>query len=319
MPKVSVVVPVYGVEKYIERCARSLFDQTLDDIEYLFIDDCTPDGSIEVLKQVLEDYPQRKPQVFIHRMTQNSGQARVREWGSLNAKGEYIIHCDSDDYVDVNMYKTMYDKAIEGNYDMVICDYKTVSDGVSTDHHHLLPETEHDRIAKILTGLFPSYMWNKMVKRCFYQSPDIVWPTGNMWEDMATMVQVMQMTNKVGYVPMPLYNYEIRSTSIIGKKDKQSILRKWNDVSSNVKLIVQNVSPIEYHDEIVVLKYKAKAHILPVISSDNDMLTLYSNSYKGLERSMFQNKYISKKVALKEFLITNRLTQKIFLSFFSQK
>ena len=68
MPKVSVIVPVYGVEIYIERCARSLFEQTLDDIEYLFIDDCTPDRSIEILKQVLEDYPQRKTQTIIHRM-----------------------------------------------------------------------------------------------------------------------------------------------------------------------------------------------------------------------------------------------------------
>ena len=62
MPKVSVIIPVYGVEKYIERCARSLFKQTLDDIEYLFIDDCTPDDSVDVLRNVLEEYPNRKSQ-----------------------------------------------------------------------------------------------------------------------------------------------------------------------------------------------------------------------------------------------------------------
>ncbi len=105
MPKVSVIIPVYGVEKYIERCARSLFEQTLDDIEYLFIDDCTPDKSIEMLKQVLEDYPHRKPQVVIHRMEQNSGQAAVRKWGMQNAIGDYVIHCDSDDWVELTMYE----------------------------------------------------------------------------------------------------------------------------------------------------------------------------------------------------------------------
>ena len=82
MPKVSVIIPVYGVEKYIERCARSLFEQTLDDIEYLFIDDCTPDKSVDILKHVLEEYPQRKSQVVIHRMEKNSGQAAVRKWGT---------------------------------------------------------------------------------------------------------------------------------------------------------------------------------------------------------------------------------------------
>ena len=107
MPKVSVIIPVYGVEKYIERCARSLFEQTLDDIEYLFIDDCTPDRSVEILKQVLDEYPHRKNQVIIHRMEKNSGQAAVRKWGMLNVAGEYVIHCDSDDWVDIYMYEAM--------------------------------------------------------------------------------------------------------------------------------------------------------------------------------------------------------------------
>ena len=85
MPKVSIIIPVYGVEKYIERCARSLFEQTLDDIEYLFIDDSTPDRSIDILKRVLENYSHRKSQVNIHRREQNSGQAIVRNWGMQNA------------------------------------------------------------------------------------------------------------------------------------------------------------------------------------------------------------------------------------------
>ena len=128
MPKVSVIIPVYGVENYIERCARSLFEQTLDDIEYLFIDDCTPDQSIKVLQQLLEEYPQRKHQVIIHRMEHNSGQAAVRKWGMQNATGEYVIHCDSDDWVDLDMYRAMYEKAKSDNSDFVVCDF-IVTDG----------------------------------------------------------------------------------------------------------------------------------------------------------------------------------------------
>ena len=82
MPKVSVLVPVYGVEKYIERCARSLFEQTLDDIEFIFVDDCTPDRSIEILESVIEKYrlrfAEKKYDVRIERMPTNSGQAAVR-------------------------------------------------------------------------------------------------------------------------------------------------------------------------------------------------------------------------------------------------
>ena len=79
MPKVSVIVPVFGVEKYIERCARSLFEQTLDDMEFIFVDDCTPDCSIEILKDVLSSYPQRQVQTRIYRMPCNSGLHNVRK------------------------------------------------------------------------------------------------------------------------------------------------------------------------------------------------------------------------------------------------
>ena len=97
MPKVTVIIPVYGVEKYISRCARSLFEQTLDDIEYIFVDDCTKDNSIGVLQEVLEQYPQRREQTRIVKLLVNSGQAAARKYGMQLATGDYIIHCDGDD------------------------------------------------------------------------------------------------------------------------------------------------------------------------------------------------------------------------------
>ena len=122
MPKVSVIVPVYGVEKYIERCDRSLFEQTLEDIEFIFVDDCTPDKSIEILKNVLEDYPLRKKQVLIISHEKNMGLPIARQSGLKVASGDYIIHCDSDDWVDTTMYEKMYNKAIEDGSDVVVCD-----------------------------------------------------------------------------------------------------------------------------------------------------------------------------------------------------
>ena len=119
--KVSVIIPVYNVEQYIERCARSLFEQTLDDIEYIFVNDCTPDKSMEVLARVLDDYPARKRQVSIINMPVNGGLPKVRRAGVEAATGDYIIHCDSDDWVDVTMYEKMWKKAVEGEYDMVLC------------------------------------------------------------------------------------------------------------------------------------------------------------------------------------------------------
>ena len=121
MPKVSVIIPVYNVEKYIERCSENLFSQTLDDIEFIFIDDCTPDRSIEILKSVLERFPNRKETVKILKMPKNSRQAAVRKYGMELATGDYIIHCDSDDWVDVDLYEKMYTEAVRSDADVVIC------------------------------------------------------------------------------------------------------------------------------------------------------------------------------------------------------
>ena len=106
-PKVSVIVPIYNVEAYIERCAISLFEQTLDDIEYIFVNDCTPDNSMMILSEVLSRYPQRKEQVRIINQPKNQGAAKAREDGIKEARGEYIIHCDSDDWVDKNIYQLL--------------------------------------------------------------------------------------------------------------------------------------------------------------------------------------------------------------------
>lgn len=119
MPKVSVIIPVYGAECYIERCARSLFEQTLDDIEYIFVDDCTPDKSMEVLERVMDDYPDRAGQVRIIRMPQNGRQAAARAAGMKAALGDYIIQCDPDDWVDLHYYEDLYLTAVEHNADIV--------------------------------------------------------------------------------------------------------------------------------------------------------------------------------------------------------
>ena len=122
--KVSVCIPVYGVEKYIERCARSLFEQTMrDGIEFIFVNDCTPDKSIEILEKVLAEYPHRKKQTQIINHEKNSGLVAARKTGLAHATGEYIIHCDSDDWVELNMYEKMYHAAKAADADMVYCDY----------------------------------------------------------------------------------------------------------------------------------------------------------------------------------------------------
>lgn len=123
MPKVSICIPVYNVEKYIGRCARSLFDQTLDDIEYIFVNDCSPDRSMSVLERVIKEYPKRKPQIQIINHNTNQGSAAARNSCLSVATGEYIGWCDSDDWVEPQMYEKMYEKGVAEKADIVYCGF----------------------------------------------------------------------------------------------------------------------------------------------------------------------------------------------------
>lgn len=98
--KVSLIIPVYKVESYIEKCARSVFEQSLLSLQIIFIDDCTPDNSIEILKKVLKDYPHRIADTFFLQNEQNKGASVSRNIGLEMAKGEYIAFCDADDWMD---------------------------------------------------------------------------------------------------------------------------------------------------------------------------------------------------------------------------
>ena len=239
MPKISIIVPVYGVEKYIERCARSLFEQTLNDIEYLFIDDCTPDKSVEILKRVLEEYPHRKSQVVIHRMEQNSGQAKVREWGMRNARGEYVIHCDSDDWVDVHMYEEMYNKAIEEDADVVVCDFCSTDCENELYSKGLISKERENVIVDVLLWRIAGCLWNKLVRRKEYTDHDLNYPTHNMGEDTALIVQILWNAKRISYLPKPLYYYYTNPTSITKDVTDDKIRQHFLQATANVELIEQ--------------------------------------------------------------------------------
>lgn len=285
-PKVSVIIPVYGVEKYIERCARSLFEQTLDDIEYLFIDDCTQDKSIEILNNVLKKYPNRKNQVIVHRMEKNSGQALVRKWGILNATGDYVIHCDSDDWVDTDMYRAMYEKAVEVDAGVVVCDFVS-TDGVdnSKDIVHIGCH-DIDRDTFINNMLFQIDSWslcNKLFKRTTYYIGDFRFPEEAMGEDMATVLQLILNCDKVVYMPSAYYHYQTNISSITHISDTQKIYARFIQAVDNADMVVakykKNGMFNMFADGFIQLKYRQKQLLFPLVR-DKAYRRIWRNTYK---------------------------------------
>lgn len=304
MPKVSIIVPVYGVEKYIERCARSLFEQTLDDIEYLFIDDCTPDKSVEILKRVLEEYPHRKSQIVIHRMEQNSGQAKVREWGMRNATGEYLIHCDSDDWVETDMYRLMYEEAKRTDADIVMCGYKA-TDGVRVFNECYHQQTNKAKLLSSLLTLHESWsVWNKMCKRSLYDS-DIVYPTLAMGEDMVLTTQMVLNAHRIAVVNKALYNYFYNPNSITKVQSESSRYKHWKDSAENAKIVFSIFKKKglehEYANELGYLKFLQKE-----LAGDLARKKKYSKEwlemFQEINWKTFSNPFIPNSRKLKYFV-----------------
>ena len=304
MPKVSVIIPVYGVEKFIERCARSLFEQTLDDIEYLFIDDCTPDRSVEILKRVLEEYPQRKGQVVIHRMVQNSGQAKVREWGMRNARGEYVIHCDSDDWVDVHMYEEMYNKAIDEDADVVVCDYVVTNDtSIIKTINACHAKSAKQLIENCLFQRDPWSLCNKLFNRKVYYN--IEYPKGAMGEDMATTIQLLWNCKTLSYINKPYYQYFYNSESITKVCTRDSCISKFNQLSCNTTIVMNFIKnkklDDEYKDALVVYKNFIRSVLYPIVY-DKQYYNIWNNMFLGLNKQVLLSKYISASEKIRVFL-----------------
>ena len=304
MPKVSIIISVYGVEKYIERCARSLFEQTLDDIEYLFIDDCTPDKSVEILKRVLEEYPHRKSQVVIHRMEQNSGQAKVREWGMRNARGEYVIHCDSDDWVDVHMYEEMYNKAIDEDADVVVCDYVVTNDtSIIKTINACHAKSAKQLIENCLFQRDPWSLWNKLFNRKVYYN--IEYPKGAMGEDMATTIQLLWNCKTLSYINKPYYQYFYNSESITKVCTRDSCISKFNQLSCNTTIVMNFIKnkklDDEYKDALVVYKNFIRSVLYPIVY-DKQYYNIWNNMFLGLNKQVLLSKYISASEKIRVFL-----------------
>lgn len=260
---VSVIVPIYNVEKYIERCARSLFEQTMKDIEYIFVNDCTPDKSIVILKQVLSDYPHRLNQVKIINHASNKGLPQARKTGILEASGDYIIHCDSDDWVDVDMYKSMYDIANSGSYDIVFSDY-LITDGntYKTDaaFKEFYSSDKVHAVKQILNWKVSSSNCTKLVRRSLFAN-NFVFPTGNMWEDVPVNLQLLLNANKYTHIDQTFYYYFDNETSTCKTLTKEASIKRGYQIVDNTKIIdsIIRKSTIYSQVESELLYFKAKA------------------------------------------------------------
>lgn len=234
IPKVSVIVPVYNTELYVERAIISLMEQTLDDVQFIIIDDGSKDNSLNIIKQVITRYPARQGQVTLI-SRENRGVAATRAQGMELATGDYVIHLDSDDWAELNWLEALYTKAIEDNADVVVCDYRTIHPATSTDVKQPIGKDGVECVKKLLSGELLGPTWNKLIKRKLLVDNNIRFLSDiNFLEDFILAMQAFLAANAIGYVSQPLINYnQCNESSITATVSEQKV----NEIVSATKII----------------------------------------------------------------------------------
>lgn len=289
--KVSVIVPIYKVEKFIGRCADSLMSQTLKEIQYIFVNDCTPDNSITVLKNVLDAYPERSESVVFVNHNINKGLPAARNSGMEKAVGEYIFHCDSDDYVETDMLECLYNEAINNDADIVWCDWFLTFE--KNQRYMKQPGfTDATEALKSMLGGGMKYnVWNKLVRRSLYVDNNISFPSGySLGEDM-TMMILFAHANKVSYLPKAFYHYVKMNTGAMSGIYSEKLMTELRyNVDRTIKFL-KTVYGDKLEKEYAFLKLEAKFPFL--IIGNTKMYKLWKEWYPEANRYISENNNIS--------------------------
>lgn len=290
---VTVIVPIYNVGVYIEKCVRSLFEQTHLDVEYIFVDDCSTDNSLHVLRSVAAEYPHRTPFIRILQHTDNKGVSAARNTGLECATGDYILFFDSDDWAARDMIERMATLGKKQNADIVVCDIYNVW----VDHKSIYPQLKRETYVEYLGDLFwgrsQGSLCNKLVKRTLFQKNGIRFPDGlSMLEDLRVVVQLYYYANSIEYIPHPFYFYvKTRVDSLSGNNFQKSRQVSFARVA-NVKGIQQFLESkrIPLLDiDLGMLKLEAKRNLL--INADGiymleKWLTIFPEANKYIAASV---------------------------------
>ena len=307
MKKISIIVPVYNVEKYIKKCLDSLVNQTLNDIEIIVVNDGSPDDS----QTIIDDFVVRYPDKVKSYIKKNGGQGSARNFGIEHSESQYVAFVDSDDYVELDMFEQMYNCAIKNNSDIVICGNNVIN-----------------MESKIIKQEKPQYgsdynilsekmaVWNKLYKRDIIKN--ITFRCNVWYEDIDYTIKLLLNTNKISYVDNCLYNYLLRPGSTMNNsniKRNLELIAAFNEIDRYFKKI-NNYNKNTEKIEFLCIDHMYISAIVRVINADanNKDKNIIINEFRSYVYKKFpqykKNNYIKNLSTNRKiiyFLIKNKL------------
>lgn len=211
-PQISVIVPVYNVEKYLHRCINSILAQTFTDFELLLIDDGSKDNS----GKICDEYAEKDKRIRVFHK-ENGGVASARQLGIEEARGEYSIHADGDDWVEPLMLEEMYNTIMQDKSDMLIADYFVDKDGTSTYIKQSIDSKDSLEILKaILKGELMGSLWHKLIRHSLYKEYNANFIRGiDYCEDVLLLTQLLIRNIKVSFLHQSFYHYDMSNINSI--------------------------------------------------------------------------------------------------------
>lgn len=302
-PLVSVIVPMYNVSRHLHKCVQSLMNQTLTDFEILFIDDCSTDDSLFMLKECINRYSRERKDVNVNIISNdsNKGVAASRNTGLINAKGDFIYFVDADDWIEKDAIKILYNEAINNGFDMVGCEcYLTFN---LNQRHLLQPDVSsgNDAFKKMAAGILKWNLWLYLVRRDLFVDNHILFIDGeNMGEDMMVVGKLLLCAKKINILHKPFYHYIQTNTSSM---TNEFSLKHKSQVTANLvslEAFVNEFNDKEKLTDINLLKLNLKLPLL--ISDDTVKYDLWNEWFKEANNYIFVNPFLSMRTKIIQWL-----------------
>lgn len=273
MNTVSVIVPMYNAEKYVDRCMQCLLGQTLENMELIVINDASKDSTRTLLDKYRQQYSER---IKVIHLEENRGPGGARNIAMENVSGEYVGFMDCDDIIDLTMYEKLYRKAIEENLDIVDCGYYTEAENISvlSFSDDIVGELDQKKKNQIITGV--GYSVTKIFRTSMLKENDCRFREGVIYEDLDYLIHIARIANKVGNVKEVLYQYVDNSNSATKEQNEQ---KKFDDMLAVMKVLIDMDQTKELHEsmEYVQLNCFIAAIGICLLNQENEKFSLLGN------------------------------------------
>jgi len=258
MPLISVIVPIYNAETYLNRCIDSILDQTFNEFELLLIDD----GSIDNSYKICCDYAAKDKRVVVFQKA-NGGVSSARNIGIKKASGKYSIHVDSDDYIENSMLEEMYNAIISQNVEMIICDYYKVDQNIVTRIDQGGCVTSEDCISLMLKAKIHGSLWNKLILHELYEKHLLFFPEElKIREDLYMCISLLLLNIRIAYLGRSFYYYVQNPISLTKKRDELLIE---NQIKSTIKIAKLFDGMNKYESDVMYFKLVTRKDIFIVL------------------------------------------------------